>query len=331
MKLFLCAVSLLFGIGILNAQDDISSFTKLKGEYLGQALPGLDPVVFAPGLISTCLDELNSAFSPDGNEFYFSIRNPNFSTIFVSKRIENHWSIPEPLPFTTKYNDIDVSISPDGMKLFFSSNRRTESNEEVNSNFEIWYCDRKGNDWGIPIKLGDEINSQSDDFYPIVTRDGTLFFNSQRAGQGTNDIYTSKLKNGEYLPAQKLSDKINTEFREFDAYIDPDQKFLIFASDRPGGFGQSDLYISFKTKNNEWSQSINMGSKINGIGNELSPCLSPDGRYLLYTRQTWTAITDLKGPLNRDYYIKALNNFDNLLGNIWWVDSKIIKELLTQE
>jgi Tol biopolymer transport system component len=331
MKFLISTIVLLFGIGILNAQDDKSSIFVLKGEYLGQSPPGLDPVVFAPEVISTGLDELNSVFSPDGNEFYFSVRNPNFSTIFVSKKIENHWSIPKPLDFTTKYNDIDVSISPDGMKLFFSSNRKSESNEETKSNFDIWYCYREGKNWGKPSKLGNEINSQSDDFYPIVTRDGTFFFNSQRAGQGTNDIYTSKLKNGEYLPAEKLSDKINTEFREFDAYVDPDQKFIIFASDRPGGFGQSDLYISFRTDNNEWSQSTNMGPKINGIGNEFSPYLSPDGKYLFYTRQTWTPIDDPKEPLNRDYYFKALNNFDNLLGNIWWVDSKIINELIPRK
>jgi Tol biopolymer transport system component len=303
----------------------------LKGSYLGQSAPGSDPVVFAPGVISTGLDELNSVFFPDGNEFYFSVRNPNFSTIFVSKRIENHWSIPEPLPFTTKYMDIDVSISPDGMKLFFCSNRKSESDKETNSNFDIWYCHREGNNWGKPIKLGDNINSQRDDFYPIVTRDGTLFFNSQRAGEGTNDIYTSRLKNGEYLPAEKVIDKINTEFREFDAYVDPDQTFMIFASYRPGGFGQSDLYISFRTENNEWSQSINMGPKINGIGNELCPYLSPDGKYLFYTRQTRTSITDPDEPLTRDYYFKALNNYDNLLGNIWWVDSKVIKELMPQK
>jgi Tol biopolymer transport system component len=227
--------------------------------------------------------------------------------------------------------DIDVSISPDGMKLFFCSNRKSESDKETNSNFDIWYCHREGNNWGKPIKLGDNINSQRDDFYPIVTRDGTLFFNSQRAGEGTNDIYTSRLKNGEYFPAEKVSDKINTEFREFDAYVDPDQTFMIFASYRPGGFGQSDLYISFRTENNEWSQSINMGPKINGIGNELCPYLSPDGKYLFYTRQTRTSITDPNEPLTRDYYFKALNNYDNLLGNIWWVDSKVIKELMPQK
>ena len=50
-----------------------------------------------------------------------------------------------------------------------------------------------------------------------------------------------------------------------------------------------------------------------------------------YTRHTWTPIADPKEPLNRDYYFKALNNFDNLLGNIWWVDSKIINELIPRK
>jgi len=331
MKFLISIIVLLFGAGILNAQEDKDPILKLNGKYLGQSPPGSVPEVFAPDLISTGLDELNSVFSPDGNEFYFSIRNPDFSTIFVSKSVENHWGMPEPLPFTTKYKDIDVSVSPDGMKLFFSSNRKAEPNEEMTSGFDIWYCYKEGNNWGKPFKLGNEINSQSDDFYPIVTRDGTIFFNSQRAGRGTNDIYLSRLKNGEYLPAEKLGDKINTAFREFDAYVDPDQNFIIFASDRPGGFGQSDLYISFRTENNDWSQSTNMGPEINGTGYEFSPYLSPDGKYLFYTRQTWTPVTDPEVSLNRDYYFKALNSFDNLLGNIWWADSKIINELMPQK
>lgn len=331
MKSLVSIIMLFLVAGISHAQEYKNSIFECKGEYLGQSPPGLDPIVFAPEIISTGLDELNSVFYPDGNEFYFSIRNPNFSTIFISKRSNDQWSIPEPISFTTKDNDIDISISPDGKKLYFSSNRITKHSEETKSNFDIWYCNREGNNWGNPINLGNDINSQSDDFYPIATRTGTIFFNSQRAGLGTNDIYKSGLINGKYLPAEKLDKEINTEFREFDAYVDPDQTFIIFASDRPGGFGQSDLYISFRTDDNEWSQSINMGPKINGIGNEFSPYLSPDGNYLFYTRQTWTSVTDPDEPLNRDYYFKALNRFDNLLGNIWWVDSKIIKELMLQK
>lgn len=331
MKSLISIIVVLFATGILNAQEDKNSAFILKGDYLGQIPPGLDPVVFAPGFISTGLDELNSVFFPNGNEFYFSIRDPNFSTIFISKKIENQWSVPEPLPFTTRYNDVDISVSPDGMKLFFSSNRISEPDKETKSDFNIWCCYREGDNWGKPIKQGGEINSKSDDFYPVVTSDGTLFFNSQRAGQGTNDIYTSGLKDGEYLPAEKLGDKINTEFREFDAYVDPDKKFIIFASDRPGGFGQSDLYISFRIENNDWSQSTNMGPEINGPGNEYSPYLSPDGKYLFYTRHTRTSIDDSEEPLTRDYYFKALNSFDNMLGNIWWVNSKIIEEYIPQK
>lgn len=329
---YLISISLIFfGTLILNSQvNKISSFA-IEGEYLGQPRPGSEPVVFAPEIISTCLDELNSVFNPDGSEFYFSVRNSNFSTIFITKRGKDRWSDPEPMHFTTKYNDIDVSVSPDGMTLFFSSNRPSEPDKRSELNFDIWYCKREGSKWGIPANIGNEINSARDDFYPILTTDGTLYFNSQRAGQGTNDIYTSRLIGGKYSAAEKLDDRINSESREFDAYVDPGQTFIIFASDRPGGFGQSDLYISFRTETNEWTQAVNLGPKINGTGNEYSPYLSPDRKYLFYTRQTWTSISETKEPLTLAYYLRALNSYDNLLGNIWWVDLKIIMELMPQK
>jgi len=312
---------------VLNAQQNTNTFPELTGQYLGQKVPGMAPEMFAPGVVSTCLEELNSVFYPNGNEFYFCVHNANFSTIFMIKSEGKFWIKPKPLPFSSIYNDIDVTISPDGQKLFFSSNRPDSLNGVPKNEHDIWFCTRVGDSWSIPIHLGEEINSDKEDFYPVVSKNGTLYFNSQRSGEGTNDIYMSKIVDGKYSKAEKLGPEINSEYREYDAYIDQDEEFIIFTSDRPGNLGRGDLYISFKNQEGFWTPAKNMGAKINGMGPEFSPFLSPDGKYLLYTRQTWTPVIELTESLTYEYYLKVHNSQNNLSGNIWWVDARIINEL----
>jgi hypothetical protein len=97
------------------------NFSTLKSNYLGQKPPGLTPEVFAPGIISTGLDELNSVFSPDEKEFIFSIKLPNRGQhiMLFTKQINDVWTKPEVLPFSGKYSDADPAFSSDGNRLFF--------------------------------------------------------------------------------------------------------------------------------------------------------------------------------------------------------------------
>ncbi len=69
-----------------------------------------------------------------------------------------------------------------------------------------------------------------------------------------------------------------------DAYVSPDEEFMIFRSNRPGGFGGSDLYITFRTDQNAWSNPVNLGSQINSPSDELGGDVTPDGNYLTFGR-----------------------------------------------
>ena len=285
------------------------------------------PEIFAPGIVSTCLQELNSVFTPDGGEFYFCVRTQGASSLFVMKRVQGVWGRPMPLPFAGPYDDIDVSLSPDGQTLFFCSNRPVASGGLPKEDHDIWMCPRQGDSWGSPEHLGEAVNSPRDDFYPIVTKNKTLYFNSQRAGPGTNDIYMCRWVNGKYAPAEKLGPEINTDRREFDAFIAPDESFIIFTSERPADDRFGDLYISFKTPEGAWTPARYMGKTINALGPEFGTTLSPDGKYLFFTRQTLPRIErNASRPLTYDDYIKLHNSADNGSTNIWWVDAKIIDE-----
>jgi len=327
-----CAGLLLLLVFVFVGYAQKDGSPVLKGPYLGQKPPAMTPEIFAPGIVSTCLDELNSVFSPDGQEFYFCVRNMGASSLFVMKCVQSVWGRPEPLPFAgASYDDIDVSLSPDGQQLFFCSNRPVAGTGALKDDHDIWMCERQGGTWGPPEHLGDAVNSPRDDFYPVVTKSKTLYFNSQRAGPGTNDIYMCRWVDGKYAPAEKLGPEINTDRREFDAFVAPDESFIIFTSERPADDPYGDLYISFRTPEAGWTPARNMGKIINDFGPEYGTTLSPDGRFLFFTRMMPPRVArDPVKPLTYDDYVQMHASPDNGSTNIWWVDAKIIEELKSQ-
>ena len=322
-------IFIIFLVSYCSQQKD---FSVLSGPYFGQKAPGIIPEVFEPKIISTGLDELNSIFSPDGREFYFCIRNSMGAVSIFQLKMENKiWSAPKLLPFASRFGDIDVTMSPDGKKILFSSRRPVPGSDKPKEDYDFWMAEREGNTWGNPIYLGEDINSDRHDFYPMMTNNGTIYFSSQREGPGTNNIYRSELVDGKYAKAVKLGEAINTEHREFDPYISPDESILIFTSSRPEGLGSGDLYISFKDKDGDWTKAKNMGDKINTHGSEYCSMISPDGKYLFFTSAGRGPRRIPEKPLTYENFKTYHNSAKNGLSDIYCVDAKIIEELKPDE
>lgn len=271
----------------------------LKGTYLGQKNPGMNPERFAPGVVSTEKRELNSVFSPDGREFYFSIQTaPMKWKIMVMKQQKNGWTKPETVSFSGRYSDADPFISPNGKQLFYCSNRPLQNGGEPKKDFDIWMVEREklNGEWSEPRNLGAPVNSEESEFYPTVAGNGALYFQASRPdSRGARDIYRSRPVTGRFEKIENVGDAVNSVSNEGDVLIYPDENRLIFSSSRPGGFGQGDLYISFRDKSEQWSPPINMGESINTANYENCPVLSPDMKFLFFTRN----------------------------GDIYWVDAKI--------
>lgn len=324
---FLFLMCLVSVNGFFLAEEKSKDFPILTGPYLGQKPPGNIPEVFAPGIISTGLNELNAVFSKNRMEFYFCVRNSFAATVFSYTCRHNQWSGPKPLPFASRFGEIDVSLSPDGGTLFFCTRRPAEPGSQPKKDHDIWQSKRTGNTWEEPVRLGDEVNSASEDFYPVLTHSGTLYFNSQREGEGTNNIYMSESVDGKYKPAEKLGPEINSRYREFDAFVTPDETFIIFASNRPGGLGLGDLYISFKTKGGNWTPAQNMGEPVNSPGFEFCPMLSPCGKYLFFTSGRRVKRDLPEASFSYKDYLNHHNGPHNTSTNIYWVDAGIIYNL----
>jgi Tol biopolymer transport system component len=266
----------------------------LKGPYLGQPPPGETRRVFAPGTVSTERRELNAAFTPDGGTFFFSRsgRGPD-TRILMLTVAGGVWGVPFPAPFgRADASDVDMFATADGSQLLFCSDRPRPGQAVVApaadtppGDSDIWVARKEGNDWGPATWLGPEVNtSGADDYYPTLTQSGTLYFSSNRpGGLGENDIYRVSRLNGRWTTPENLGAPINTPGREFDPFISPDETYLVFASERPGGFGASDLYVSARNRDGSWTRPVNLGPRVNSAFGDYTPMVSPDGRYLFLT------------------------------------------------
>lgn len=305
----------LTGIYVNAVETKSETSPVVRGPYMGQKPPGMIPEVFAPGIVSVKdRSELNSVFSPKGDEFFFTVFNEaeNWAYMMYSIQVNRVWTKPEIAPMSNslkKYNDVDMAYSPNGNRLYFCSNRPVPWNPKPELN--IWYCTRKGNGWSQPVYLEKPVNSEGLDLYPTFVADGTMYFASSRKGSlGSRDVYYSKWKDGAFTAPVRMGSAINTKYLEGDTYISPDEDYLIVTSDkRPDGLGSADLYISFRKKDGTWAPAKNMGKPINTDGVEFCPMVSPDGKYFFFTR--------------KDRVSKK--------GNIYWVDAKIIESLRLKE
>jgi hypothetical protein len=253
-------------------------FSRLAGPYLGQTPPGTTPQVFAPNVVSTSDRELNSVFTPDGREFYFTIQGGHGRWTIMRSALENgRWTPPAPASFSGKWSDVDLFITADGRHLYFCSDRPLQG--DAPKDFDIWVSERSGAGWGEPRNMGAPINSPSEEFYPTLTRDGTMYFESERpGGQGEGDVWRSRLRDGRYVEAECLPAPVNTSGFEGDTFIAPDESYLI-VSTGPG------LFLSVPRPDGTWSGLVSLGDGINSPGAGVNcQMLSPDGRYLFFTR-----------------------------------------------
>lgn len=306
----------------------------IKGEYFGQKAPGEKAELFAPGIMSTGLDELNAAFSPDKKEVIFSVilvpaRYMEWRLVMI-KEENGIWKKPEIAEFNKEYSGVDPFITADGKRIYFCSNRPRSGKGKPEDNFDIWYVDRYKSGWTAPVNIGPPINSDKDEFYPSLTKDGTMYFQSRRKGGfGESDIYFSKLINGKYSDVQILPKPINSEGAEGDAFIAPDESYIILSAARnENNIGGSDLWISYKYSDGSWSDIVNLGLRVNSVGSENCPILSPCGKYLFFTSRQ-SAKTSDSSIVSYDKIQQAWISPQNApwFGDIYWIDAGFINEI----
>jgi Tol biopolymer transport system component len=326
--------------GSENGEDDLqtdSGAGVLAGDYLGQTPPGATPELFAPGIVTTGMYTRDLTMTPDGSEIYFGVFQPGITAIIQVVRGEDGvWGEPEVAPFSTdsRFFNIEPAISPDGSRFMFLSTRvegREPEEDEIRSwsTQDIWVMDREGDRWGEPYNLGPPVNTEDSEFFPSMTTDGTLYFTRAPVGGEESFIYRSALVDGVYQEPERLGPQVNSAVGQFNAFIAPDESYLILCTGgREDTLGDVDYYVTFRSEDDRWSEPINLGEVVNTQGGqEVSPYVSPDGRYFFFMSLRALERERLPDTLSWDY----LSRFRMLpeVGNpgIYWMDASFIEEL----
>jgi WD40-like Beta Propeller Repeat len=228
---------------------------QINNAYFNQTLPGNKLTMFAPNIISDEFGNRDMAVSPKGDEIFYILQY-NYgmlSTILYSKKINGKWSSPEVANFCGKYKDLEPAFSYDGAKLYFSSDRPlVDTGHE--KDYDVWYVTKMNGKWMNPVNIKSPVNRGKDEYYASVAKNNNIYFT--RAVEGLEeDIMVCKFVDGKYSEAESLPDSINSTGDEFNAFVDPDETYIIFSGyKRKDGYGSGDLYISKKNEKGEWQQ-----------------------------------------------------------------------------
>jgi hypothetical protein len=191
------------------------------------------------------------------------------------------------------------------------------------------YCSKKeGGKWQTPIEITSELNAGEDCSSSSLNSNGTELF-LYKTDNFDGSIYSSEFINGAWKPIRKLNRNINTKFYESHASISADGKKLYFTSNRDGGLGNLDIYVSEKNTSGDWGPAVNLGPVINTPFNEDTPFITQNDAVLYFSSEghssmggydnfrsekagsIWESPTNLGYPVNStddDKFFEPVNN-----------------------
>lgn len=295
MKYICISIVLLFSTFAFSSNSyDQDEFPVLEGPYLGQKPPGLSPQVFAPGIVSiNGRSEGGISFSYDLNEMYFGVhKEDENAAIYYSILKDNRWKPIQKANFTKgeKEQEMHPFITDDSKRIYF-----TTAKSDYTDN-KIWYVDRLDNAWSKATQLDSPIN---DDlvFFPNQAKNGDLYyFNITKM-----KTYFAPNNNGNFPKVKEVDMDFGVH-----TFISPSQDYLVAnARNKQDPKRKSDIYVYFKKKDGTWTMPINLGDKVNSNFLETVPTITPDGKYLFFSRY----------------------EEENELSNLYWVSTEVIENL----
>ena len=186
-----------------------------------------------------------------------------------------------PASFSNGSINDNPTVSFDGSTIAYTERRGISS--------AIYFSKRERGKWQPPIEITMEINAGEDCSTCSLNRDGTELFLYKDDGFDGN-IYSSTYSNGKWTSIKKLNRNINTKFYESHASISADGKKLYFSSNRDGGQGGLDIYVSEKDGSGDWGPAVNLGAAINTPYNEDTPFITKNDSALYFSSEGHSSI-----------------------------------------
>ncbi len=223
-----------------------------------------------------------------------AIENPvNFDFQNMGEGVNSEWE--EYLP----------SISADG-KLFVITRRGPHQNGVVSEDF--YQSELKNGSWTKAQNMGSSVNTHGNEGAQCLAPNGNvLFFTAcdRDDGFGRCDIYLSFKRNGKWSEARNIGPSINSKYWDSQPTISPDGRELYFVSNRPGGYGNMDIWKSVLTEKGTFSTPINLGPTINTSSDEMSPFIHTDNQTLYFASNGHPGMGDFDLFMSRRSYPSA--------------------------
>jgi Tol biopolymer transport system component len=268
-----------------------SFYSSLAQEiYFGQKPPGLVPEIFAPGLVSIeGRYEYGISFTPELNEVYFTADIKDEGTSIYYSRITNgKWSTPMRANFTEDRmsSEMEPHVTPDGKRIYFTA---------FNSGgYRIWFVARMDDSWSRAEMLDSPLNNENV-LYPNTEVNGDIYYTNLSKLK----MFCSKYRDGQYPEVFEVGNEYGLH-----GFVDPLKKFMLLdAPEENNSSRDRDIYVCFWNNDSTWTRPINLGKEVNTIYNESCASVSPDGKYLFFSRYNETSG----------------------LPNIYWVSSEVIR------
>ncbi len=287
----------------------------IKGPFMNMVATE-KPIMLAPDHLASSLDEYNGTFSTNGSEFYFTTNTPKKGIIcFTTLGQDNQWNKPKIAAFSGKYSEYDPLFSPDGKRLYFSSDRPLHAEDSAGTT-RIWYVEKQDTIWSEPqaVDLG-----QEGTYYSSITKKGDIYFNIWNTG----DMYKAT-KTPEGYVTEALPEVINSDNAEGDPFVSPDEDYLIFRG-YENSMGYGDLFISYKI-DDSWTEPENLGEPINSKDHEMCPYVTPDGKFFIFASSRMNAPYPSEPLHSLDEMREKHHDADNGETNIYYISADFIKE-----
>ncbi|MEM6842951.1 MAG: putative Ig domain-containing protein [Bacteroidota bacterium] len=274
--------------------------------YLGQEAPGDAPEIFGKEVISV-KDRFDMGFtmSPDGKSIAFGVAHesdPAETAIYLMHFVDGEWTTPSKDFLHDNINTLFPMFDPTGSKLYFAKSANGALTD-------LWVADYSSNKATDPQPLDSIFNSDSREAGHGVSENGSFYFTSNRDDQYQccGDVYYSEFGSEGYTTVQKVAELSSVEDEE-SLFLSPEGDYIIIQAWRNELESKHDLYISFKTKAGYWTTLQRLNSRINSQEIEQRPFVSPDRKYLFFSR---TSVTQVDGQ-------------DTYEADIYWVSTKSI-------
>jgi TolB protein len=222
--------------------------SNFSGESARTAVFAPAPTLFAPEVASTISSEVRLTISPDGRTALWFSRNrpggPGGYDIWMSRRIATRWGSAAPVSFDSPMRDFDPAFSSDGRFVYFCSDRPGGLGGD-----DIYRVAVTRTGFGKPVNLGQAVNSEKNEFSPMLSPDRTkLLFSSDRPrGRGRHDLYVAHRADNGFAPAAPLAGDVNGPGDEFDATFLSDSQTIVFAHAGDFRVDQVNLYQASPT------------------------------------------------------------------------------------